>query len=117
PDGPTRILEEVRDDMQRRQGLFWSGRTDRLTDFTEDMPLYLVVIDELANYTKHSDKKAAERFLAALLALASQSAKFGGRIWLLSQKPEAAILPTAIRTNLSSRVCHRVDTTEDFLHL
>ncbi|GAA3246671.1 hypothetical protein GCM10020256_74440 [Streptomyces thermocoprophilus] len=27
------------------------------------------------------------------------------------------MLTTALRTNLSTRICHRVDTTEDYLHL
>jgi hypothetical protein len=32
-------------------------------------------------------------------------------------KPSAEVLTTATRTNLSARICHRVDTVEDFLHL
>ncbi|MGW5343307.1 hypothetical protein [Streptomyces sp. HUAS TT3] len=39
------------------------------------------------------------------------------RLWLLTQKPSADVLTTAVRTNLSARICHRVDTVEDFLHL
>ena len=27
------------------------------------------------------------------------------------------MLSTALRTNLSARICHRVDTVEDYLHL
>ncbi|KOV57492.1 hypothetical protein [Streptomyces sp. MMG1121] len=76
-----------------------------------------MVIDEVANYTRHPDRKARERFEAELLAIASQGAKFGIRLWLLTQKPSADVLTTAIRTNLSARICHRVDTVEDFLHL
>ena len=117
PDEPTEILREVREEMTARQSHFWSARTDKIDQFSEDMPLYLVVIDELTNYTKHSDKKAAERFTAELLAIASQGAKFGIRLWLIAQKPGADVLPTAVRTNLSTRICHRVDTTEDFVHL
>ncbi|MCQ4200832.1 hypothetical protein M4J06_004793 [Streptomyces coelicoflavus] len=117
PDEPTEILRWVREEMQRRERLFWSGRTDRITEFSEDLPLLLVVIDEVANYTRHPDRKARERFEAELLAIASQGAKFGIRLWLLTQKPSADVLTTAVRTNLSARICHRVDTVEDFLHL
>lgn len=117
PAEPTKILQEVREEMEKRQGLFWDGRTDRLTDFDEDCPLWLVAIDEVTNYTRHSDKKAREAFTAELLAVASQAAKFGIRLWLIAQKPSADVLPTAVRTNLSTRVCHRVDTVEDFQHL
>lgn len=117
PDEPTEILRWVREEMERREQLFWSGRTDRITDFSPELPLLLVVIDEVANYTRHPDRKARERFEAELLAIASQGAKFGVRLWLLTQKPSADVLTTAVRTNLSARICHRVDTVEDFLHL
>lgn len=103
--------------MQRRERLFWSERTDRITDFSPELPLLLVVIDEVANYTRHPDRKARERFEAELLAIASQGAKFGIRLWLLTQKPSADVLTTAVRTNLSAPICHRIDTVEDFLHL
>ncbi|MFD5620632.1 FtsK/SpoIIIE domain-containing protein [Streptomyces yangpuensis] len=117
PDEPTEILRWVREEMQRRERLFWSGRTDRISEFSPELPLLLVVIDEVANYTRHPDRKARERFEAELLAIASQGAKFGVRLWLLTQKPSADVLTTAVRTNLSARICHRVDTIEDFLHL
>ncbi|MGW8506955.1 FtsK/SpoIIIE domain-containing protein [Streptomyces sp. CLCI03] len=117
PDEPTEILRWVREEMQRRERLFWSGRTDRITEFSPELPLLLVVIDEVANYTRHPDRKARERFEAELLAIASQGAKFGIRLWLLTQKPSADVLTTAVRTNLPARICHRVDTVEDFLHL
>lgn len=117
PDEPTEILRWVREEMQRRERLFWSGRTDRITTFSPELPLIVLAIDELANYTRHPDRKARERFEAELLAIASQGAKFGVRLWLLTQKPSADVLTTAVRTNLSARICHRVDTTEDFLHL
>lgn len=113
---PTEILQEIREEMEFRKRYFWHLRTDKLTDFSPDMPLDVLVIDELANYAKHPDKKKREAFLAELLAVASQGHKFGVRIILITQKPEADILPTSIRTNLSARICHRVDTTEDFKH-
>ncbi|GHD37784.1 hypothetical protein GCM10007147_45980 [Nocardiopsis kunsanensis] len=117
PNDAIEYLREIRREMESRQQLFWDGRTDRLTDFTSETPLWLLVIDEVTNYTRHPDKKAREAFTAELLAVASQAAKFGIRLWLLAQKPDSSVLPTAIRTNLSTRICHRVDTIEDFAHL
>lgn len=117
PDEASEVLAEVREEMRRREAMFWSARTDRITAFTDEVPLWLVVIDEVANYTRHADRKARERFEAELLAIASQGAKFGIRLWLITQKPSAEVLSTAMRTNLSARICHRVDTVEDFLHL
>ncbi|MEE1782763.1 FtsK/SpoIIIE domain-containing protein [Streptomyces sp. SP17BM10] len=117
PDEASDVLAWVREEMNRREKLFWSARTDRITAFSEELPLLVVVIDEVANYTRYSDRKARERFEAQLLAIASQGAKFGVRLWLITQKPSADVLSTAMRTNLSARICHRVDTVEDFLHL
>lgn len=117
PTEPTRILKDLRREMEARDGVFWSARTDRITDFSEDMPLILVVIDEVANYTSHPDKKKREAFDAELRAVAAQGIKYGLRLLLITQKPSADVLSTAIRTNLSGRVCHQVDTVEDYLHL
>lgn len=117
PQEPTEILRGIRAEMEQRAATFWTGRTDRIAEFSEEMPLILLVIDEVANYTRHPDKKAREAFEAELNAIASQGAKFGVRLWLLAQKPSAEVVTTAIRTNLSDRICHRVDTVDDFLHL
>ena len=117
PEEPIAILQGLRAEMERRQGIFWAQRTDKLTKFTPDMPLILLAIDEVSNYTNWGDKKKAEAFRAELQAVTSQGHKFGIRVWLLGQKLEAAVLNTATRTNLTTRVSHRVDTMEDFLHL
>jgi S-DNA-T family DNA segregation ATPase FtsK/SpoIIIE len=117
PVRPTEILKALREEMDRRQGIFWAARTDKISTFSPELPLILLVIDEVSNYTNWGDKKQAEAFRAELQAVASQGAKFGVRLWLLGQKLEAAVLNTATRTNLTSRICHRVDTIEDFLHL
>ena len=117
PTGPTEILRAVRAELERRQGVFWAQRTDKITKFTPDMPLILLVIDEVSNYTNWGDKKKADAFRAELQALVSQGHKFGLRVWLLGQKLEAAVLNTATRTNITTRISHRVDTVDDFLHL
>jgi S-DNA-T family DNA segregation ATPase FtsK/SpoIIIE len=117
PEEPTEILRGLRAEMERRQGIFWARRTDKLTDFTPDMPLILLAIDEVSNYTNWGDKKKAEAFRAELQAVTSQGHKFGIRVWLLGQKLEASVLNTATRTNLTTRISHRVDTIEDYLHL
>jgi S-DNA-T family DNA segregation ATPase FtsK/SpoIIIE len=117
PDVAAALLTEISDELEGNKALFWEARTDRVTEFTADRPLHVVVIDELPNYTRHADRKKAERFTAALLRFASQSAKFGGRLWLIAQKPGADVLSTTVRMNLSARLCYRVDTSEDFEHL
>ncbi|MFJ9448652.1 FtsK/SpoIIIE domain-containing protein [Kitasatospora sp. NPDC101235] len=117
PEEACTVLEELRAEMERRQGIFWAARTDKLVDFTPEMPLILLAVDEVSNFTNWPDRKLADRFRMLLQAVTSQGHKFGIRVWLLGQKLEANVLNTATRTNLTSRICHRVDTVEDYLHM
>jgi S-DNA-T family DNA segregation ATPase FtsK/SpoIIIE len=114
PDDATVILDEIIDDLEQRKGFFWKQRTDRIVKFSDDVPLYLTVVDELSGYTSHPDKRKADRFVASLLKFAAQSAKFGGRLWILTQQPGSSTFPTAIRMNLTDRISFQVDTADDF---
>ncbi len=115
PAEPTRILREVRAEMESRKALLVANRADRITQFSDACPVLLVVVDEVANYTRHADKAAAKEFETELMAVAAQGAKFGVRLWLYTQKPSSEVLATAVRSNLTARLCFRVETTEDYL--
>jgi S-DNA-T family DNA segregation ATPase FtsK/SpoIIIE len=115
PNDAAAILEEIIEELEGRKDLFWKLRTDRITQFSEDVPLYVIAADEAAAYTQSGDKKASDRFTTALKKLAAQSAKYGGRVWVLTQKPSSEVLSTVIRMNLTDRMCFRVDTVEDFV--
>jgi len=115
PAAATALLREIRAEMEARKHLLIAQRTDRLTAFTPELPVLLVVFDELANYTRHTDKKAAEEFQTELIAVASQGAKFGVRLVLLTQKPGSDVLNTAIRANLTARICFRVEDVESYV--
>lgn len=115
PAAATDLLREIRTEMEARKHLLIRQRTDRLTTFTEELPVLLVVFDELANYTRHSDKKAAEEFQTELIAVASQGAKFGVRLVAMTQKPGSDVLNTAIRANLTARICFRVEDVESYV--
>ncbi len=115
PAEPTRILREVREEMESRKALLVANRADRITQFSDACPVLLVVVDEVANYTRHADKSAAKEFETELMAIAAQGAKFGVRLWLYTQKPSSEVLATAVRSNLTARLCFRVETTEDYL--
>ncbi|WP_165986459.1 hypothetical protein [Streptomyces sp. YIM 98790] len=39
PNEPTQLLAESRQEMHRREALFWSARTDRITEFSPGLPL------------------------------------------------------------------------------
>lgn len=115
PNDAAEILEEILAELEQRKDLFWKLRTDRITEFSDEVPLYVIPIDEAAAYTQSGNKKGSERFTTVLKALAAQSAKYGGRVWVLTQKPSSDVLSTVIRMNLTDRLCFRVDTIEDFV--
>ncbi|WP_280427846.1 FtsK/SpoIIIE domain-containing protein [Nocardia brasiliensis] len=107
----TRVLEEVIAELKARESVFWAARTDRITAFSPEQPLYLLVIDEVAAY---SDDK---EFQATLKECSAQLAKYGGRLYLAGQKIDEKALDTGTRANLSDAICHRVKTDADFRHL
>lgn len=113
PDDATKILDEITAELEERKALFWKLRTDKISKFSDEVPLYLVVIDELAGYASHPDKRKAERFVASLLRFASQSAKYGGRLWIITQQPGSSTFPTAVRMNLPDRITFQLDTPDD----
>ncbi|MFE3229808.1 FtsK/SpoIIIE domain-containing protein [Nocardia sp. NPDC059228] len=111
PAEATAILTRVNKEMKEREHLFWSGHTDRITRFSPDLPLYLVVIDEVPEFAE--DKK----FQAELKRFGAQSAKFGGRLYPAGQKLEEDSLSSATKANLFDRFCFRVETPQAMKHL
>ncbi len=111
PKDAVAMLDIILEEMARRKQLFARLRSDRITDFSAEVPLWNIFIDENSNYTH--DKKYNEK----LKKVAKQVAKFGGRITLADQKLDHESLSTAIRINLFDRICHRVEAREDFDHL
>ncbi|MFD3431233.1 FtsK/SpoIIIE domain-containing protein [Nocardia fluminea] len=107
----TELLEEIIDELRAREDLFWEGETDRISEFSEDVPLYLIVIDEVAEYSKH------EPFQAALKKAGAQLAKYGGRVVPAGQKLAGTEISTSTRANLFDRICHRVEDVETMRHL
>jgi hypothetical protein len=111
PAEATKILAQVNKELKAREHLFWEGRTDRITEFSPEVPLYLVVIDEVPEYA--GDKN----FQAELKRFGAQSAKFGGRGYPAGQKLDENSLSTATRANLFDRFCFRVESRHDMAHL
>lgn len=117
PDEASEVIAQLRVEMNKRASVFWRERTDRISQFSPEQPLGLLVIDEVLHYTTWHEPKARNRFKAELQAFSSEAAKFGYRLWLLGQKLDASAVTTTTRTNLFSRICHRVSTRQDFEHL
>ncbi|WP_280462859.1 FtsK/SpoIIIE domain-containing protein [Nocardia carnea] len=111
PREATAILAQVNKELKERSAEFWASRTDRISAFSPEMPLYLVVIDEVPEYAKDKD------FQAELKKFGAQSAKFGGRGYPSGQKLGEDSLSTATRANLFDRWCFRVESRNDMGHL
>lgn len=113
PEKPTEMLKWLRTHViDARKPLLRDLRADKITEFTAEVPLYVVIIDEAANYMRHSDKTASAAFINELMAVVAQGAKFGIRLMLITQRPDATILPTPVRSQLSARISFRLEDKE-----
>jgi DNA segregation ATPase FtsK/SpoIIIE-like protein len=108
----TKMLQWVRREMDRRKPVLRAMRRDKLDTFTADLPLIVIIIDEAANYLRHSDKKAVADLTGELMAVVSQGAKYGIRCILITQRPSSDVLNTTVRAQLSARLCFRVEDKE-----
>jgi S-DNA-T family DNA segregation ATPase FtsK/SpoIIIE len=117
------ILEDIVKEMARRTSLLWPQRLDKLDDFTTDLPLLVVAIEEypgLIESLDDEDSKAprgqAEKLKArakrAVAILVAEGAKVGIRVVLLAQRFEASIVGGAVRSNFGFRVTLRVDNSD-----
>lgn len=111
PDKAAMFLSEIIFELKARESLFWAAQTDRIVNFSPELPLYLIVIDEVGSFAE--DKV----FQAELKKAVSQIAKYGGRLWLAGQKLDEKCIDTGTRANLSDSICHRVASDAHFRHL
>lgn len=110
PEEPTEMLRWVREHvMKARKPILRAMRRDKLDVFTAENPMYVIVIDEAANYMKHADSSAAGAFITELMAVVAQGAKFGVRLVLITQRPDSTILPPSVRSQLSARISFRLE--------
>ncbi|WP_300389805.1 FtsK/SpoIIIE domain-containing protein [uncultured Nocardioides sp.] len=108
PAPVTEMLQWVRREMGRRKPILRAMRQDKVEpwQFSDELPLVVVVIDEAANYLRHPNGKEMRE---ELLAVVSQGAKYGVRLILITQRPDSTILDTSTRSQLSARICMKVE--------
>jgi S-DNA-T family DNA segregation ATPase FtsK/SpoIIIE len=74
----------------------------------------VLLIDECQEYTEYgvpgvkADKEIRTAFIASLTRISRLGRSAGIAMVLVSQKPEAAVIPTAIMGNCAIRICHKV---------
>ncbi|WP_162958801.1 FtsK/SpoIIIE domain-containing protein [Nocardia yunnanensis] len=107
-DAAVKVLEAVMAEMERRQKLLIQLRTDKITRFTKDLPLWLVVVEEASNY------KDNPKFMILLEKISAQAAKYGIDLVVIAQKLSGENVPTAARAQLSGRVTLRLNDPADY---
>ena len=98
PDVPRaiQVLTELRTEMDRRYQ--WLLARDRRKVTRHDgLPLWVVVIDELALYLNIGDRALEKAFAAALLDLVARGRAAGIIVIAATQKPAGNVIPTEIR--------------------
>lgn len=72
-----------------------------------EMPLVMVVIDEVQTYFDHP--QYGEAIKAAIIKLVRQGRAVGITFVLTTQRPDHKTIPTNLRDIIGTRLCHRVD--------
>lgn len=118
PQALLSALEELTAEMEHRRGLFAAAGTPNLSEYNkatgEALPRYIFACDEVAEVLDTTGLDKGERAVFSaivhhLSVAARQGRAFGIHLVLSTQRPDAAIIPPQIRSNMSLRVCGRAD--------
>jgi FtsK/SpoIIIE family len=105
------LLREVQAEMDGRyrellaRGLRKVGRED-------DLPLHLVVCDELAFYLSLPDRRERQAFIELLRDLVARGRAAGVIVCAATQKPGSDVVPTALRDLFGFRLALRCNTPQ-----
>lgn len=108
-------MSELVSEMDERIDKLLSAGLDKFTDFTEEFPLVVVVLEEYAGLMRilsSQDRvrggkmmdRVAPNVEAAVLRLARESAKVGMRLVIVTQHASSEVLTTAVRSQLVNRI-------------
>ena len=110
-DRATAALEALRAEMELRYQKLLEYEVEKVVK-GDGLALHLVVIDELALYVSHPDKKAAQRFSDLLRDLLARGRAAGVIVVAATQKPSADVVPSSLRDLFGFRWAMRC-TTKD----
>ncbi|MGL5909875.1 MAG: FtsK/SpoIIIE domain-containing protein [Phycicoccus sp.] len=88
--------------------------TSELADRYPHLAPIALLIDEVQEYTEYGvkgskeDKQVRDQFVASLTRISRLGRSAGIAMVLVSQKPEASVIPTSIMGNCAIRICHKV---------
>ena len=115
PQDIKQVMQRLVDIMDQRIDALLASRLDKLTDFTPDVPLIVVVLEEYAGLMhslqaadRASGGKVADRTATAVessvLRLASEGEKAGIRLIISTQHPSSEVLSTGVRSQMVNRI-------------
>ncbi len=118
PDTLLAALESLTAELEHRRGIFVEAGTPNLTKYNEttgeNLPRYIFACDEVAEVldtagANKTEKEVFAQIVRHLSLIARQGRAFGIHLMLATQRPDAALIPGQIRTNLALRICGRAD--------
>lgn len=120
PERVEHVMRELVAEMDRRIRVLLAQRLDKFTNFTSDLPLLVVVMEEypgtlaaLQAIDAASGARPVDRLetkvRAAVQRIALEGAKVGVRLWLVAQRADASLLTGVLRSQLTQRFSFRQD--------
>lgn len=113
-----KLLTELVDELERRKQLFREVRCSNIDAYNkatdEGLQRYIFACDEVAEVLDRTNRSGAGKEFygkieSKLSVIARQGRAFGIHLILATQRPDAALIPGQIRTNLDCRICGRAD--------
>ena len=121
PETTYALLEELVDEMDSRLHNLRTQKLDKYEEFSESMPLIVVVLDEYASIISQlsdydSLHKPAERISAKAKALVNrlvaEGAKVGFRVIVSTQRADTQSIDGATRAQFATRLTFNVDNAD-----
>ncbi len=109
-DAHVAVLDRVVDEMDNRNSTLASRYLDKLSSFTPEEPLILVVLEEYPGLLKAAAASKQDKEISVRVSrLLAEGAKAGIRVLMLVQRADASIVGGAERSNIATRLTLRVD--------
>jgi energy-coupling factor transporter ATP-binding protein EcfA2 len=116
-DDAIRILSHAVEEMQTRYATFKNSKVRSLDDFnaqaaeSERVPRWVIVLDEYADLT--SEPEAKKTIEGHLKRLAQKARASGIHVIIATQKPDASVISTNLRSNLPAQLALRVKSATE----
>jgi len=111
------LLEDLIEEMSRRQGLFKKTAADDLTQYRqktgESLPRIVCVVDEFAELLLSGGRKQRDEFEQGFIRIAAVGRSSGIHLILATQRPSRQVVSGNLKANLPVKIALRVSTRID----